>query len=52
LLLLLLLLQVPRGSAVALPHLSLLEVSGEPLLFMVNNMAVQRAVARSSALVM
>jgi hypothetical protein len=51
-LLLLLLLQVVRGAAVELPHLSLLEVCGEPLLFMVNGMAVQRAVARSSALVM
>jgi hypothetical protein len=50
--LLLLLLQVARGSAVPLPHLSLLEVCGEPLLFMVNGLAVQRAVARSSALVM
>lgn len=50
--LLLLLLQVPRGSKVLLPHLSLLEIAGEPLLFMINGMAVQRAVARSSQLVM
>jgi hypothetical protein len=48
----LLLLQVARGSTVELPHLSLLEVCGEPLLFMVNGVAVQRAVARSSALLM
>jgi hypothetical protein len=45
-------LQVPRGSTVALPHLSFLEVSSLPLLFMVNSMAVQRAVARSVHLAM
>lgn len=44
--------QVPRGSTVPLPHLSLLEVSDLPLLFMVNSMAVQRAVARSVHLAM
>jgi hypothetical protein len=52
LLLLLLALQVPRGSTVSLPHLSLLEVCGLPLLFMVNSMAVQRAVNRSVHLAM
>jgi hypothetical protein len=45
-------LQVARGSTVALPHLSLLEVASLPLLFMVNSMAVQRAVARSVHLAM
>ncbi|WIA10524.1 hypothetical protein OEZ85_010712 [Tetradesmus obliquus] len=44
--------KVSRGSAAPLPHLSLLEVGGEPLLFMVNGLALRRAVARSSALVM
>lgn len=44
--------QVARGSTVPLPHLSLLEVAGLPLLFMVNSMAVQRAVARSAHLAM
>ena len=41
-----------RGSTVALPHLSLVEVASLPLLFMVNSMAVQRAVARSVQLAM
>lgn len=45
-------LQVARGSTVALPHLSLLEVASLPLLFMVNSLAVQRAVARSVHLAM
>lgn len=44
--------QVPRGTTVPLPHLSLLEVSDLPLLFMVNSMAVQRAVSRSVHLAM
>jgi hypothetical protein len=44
--------QVAGGSTVALPHLSLLEVASLPLLFMVNSMAVQRAVARSAHLAM
>lgn len=45
-------LQVARGDSVVLPHLSLLEVGGLPLLFMVNSMAVARALARSHHLVM
>ncbi len=44
--------QVPRGDKVQLPHLSLLEVGGLPLLFMVNGVAVQRAVARTTKVVL
>ena len=44
--------QVHRGGSAALPHLSLLEVGGVQLLFMVNPLAVQRALARSQQLVM
>jgi hypothetical protein len=43
---------VPRGSTVPLPHLSLLEVSSLPLMFVVNHMAVKRAVTRSVNLAM
>eukprot|EP00879_Flechtneria_rotunda_P004646 GHRR01004905.1.p1 GENE.GHRR01004905.1~~GHRR01004905.1.p1 ORF type:complete len:378 (+),score=171.71 GHRR01004905.1:406-1539(+) len=44
--------QVPRGSQVELPHLSLIEVGCTALLFMMNDMAVQRAIARSKHLTM
>lgn len=41
-----------RGEAAALPHLGLLEVGGLQLLFMVNQLAVGRALARVEQLVM
>jgi hypothetical protein len=44
--------QLERGQVAPLPHLSLLEVGGVQLLFMVNALAVQRAVARARHLVM
>jgi hypothetical protein len=44
--------QLQRGACVMLPHLSLLEVGGMSLLFMVNSLAVQRAVGRSTHLTM
>lgn len=46
------LLQVPRNDQVALPHLSVLEVGGLPLLFMTNSLGMLRASARSTHLVM
>lgn len=44
--------QLERGQSAPLPHLSLLEVGGVQLLFMVNALAVQRALARMEQLVM
>lgn len=41
-----------RGEGAPLPHLSLLEVGGLQLLFMVNGLAVSRALARVEQLVM
>jgi hypothetical protein len=46
------LLQVARDAWVPLPHLSLVEAADTPLLFMVNSLAVGRAVARSTHLTM
>jgi hypothetical protein len=47
-----LMLQVQRNDKVALPHLSLLEVGGLPLLFMTNSLGTLRARTRSHHLVM
>ena len=44
--------QLERGESAPLPHLALLEVGGVQLLFMVNALAVQRALARMEHLVM
>lgn len=45
-------LQLERGASGPLPHLSLVEVGGIQLLFLVNPLAVQRAIVRSEQLVM
>jgi hypothetical protein len=44
--------QLERGASAPLPHLSLLETGGVRLLFLVNPLAVARALARSEVLVM
>jgi hypothetical protein len=44
--------QLARGESAPVPHLSLLEVGGVQLLFLVNPLAVRRALARAEQLVM
>eukprot|EP00775_Hariotina_reticulata_P007147 gene7147-7362_t len=44
--------KVPQNDQVALPHLSVLEAGGLPLLFMTNSLGMLRASARSTHLVM
>jgi hypothetical protein len=45
-------LQVSRGATQVLQHLSLVQVAGIDLLFMVNPLAVKRVLNRSEHLVM
>jgi hypothetical protein len=45
-------LQVTRGAAVAVPHLSLLDIGGIQLLFTANHLAVARLLRRTAALAM